>query len=122
MYIQPYEARELSFGASSFAGYPASNASAIGESDAIDRPWTDSLPEFSDTEAALDDGPLGQFGLAPMLQNLTGMMQQLVQMMQSLLGRMNGGSELPGMLGSSEPRRVPEENCGGCTQLPRGSS
>jgi hypothetical protein len=119
MYIQPYEPRDLSLGASSFGGYSAASAATAGESDAIDRSWTDTLPEFGDAEAALDDAPLGEFGLGPMLQNLTGMMQQLVQMMQSLLGRMTGGSEPPGMFGHAEPHRLPSEDCG-CTQLPKG--
>lgn len=115
MYIQPYEAHELTLGAPSLGGYPTATAAAAGESDAIDR---GTFPEFGDAEAALDDGPLGELGMGPMLQNLTGMMQQLVAMMQSLLGRITGGGEPSGMAGHAEPHRLPEETCG-CTQFPK---
>jgi hypothetical protein len=110
MYIQPYEPRELNVGASSSAGYQAPGTTSTDELGEIDGPWSNALPNFGDAQAALNDGPLGELGLAPMLQNLTGMMQQLVQMMQALLGRMSGGNEL---------RRLPEGSACGCAVPPK---
>jgi hypothetical protein len=118
MYIQPYEPQEYGFGTTSFDGYsipegpisPGITADSIAPA----MSWTNQIPGMTDAAGSLEDAPFGQFGLGPMLQNLTGMMQQILQMMQSLVGRLSSNGE-GGLFGHVPPHRLPNGSCG-CTQ------
>ncbi len=104
MYIQPYEPQQSSFtspplGRRSFGetscspDMSASDASLGDDGVSQSAPWSQMLSGVGDAAGALEDGPLGMFGLGGMLTSLTSMMQQLAQMIQALLARSNGGGE-----------------------------
>lgn len=141
MYIQPYEPQQSSFAAplgrrgfgeaSCPSDSSTSEASLGDDSVSQSAPWSQMLSGVGDAAGALEDGPLGMFGLGGMLTSLTSMMQQLTQMMQALLARANGSGDEPGTqpnpaqtTGHHRSHRAGEGMGGGgcgCTQQAQGA-